>query len=120
MRPYVEEGQPLRRNTSINKDLNLKGESAKSFLRNYSHTFHVNISDFDFEKYFSENSDNDELLTFDELNRAITLGSLDEMTINFVEDGSEFTPKYSTNKIITTVVLFIVCAILLCFVAFYV
>ena len=119
MRPYLKDSIRYTAKTSINQDLGIKGEKAKLFMKHFSEAFKVNISYLEFDKYFSENLNNDDSLTIEDLNRSIFFGSLDETTINFREDGTEFEPKFALNKIIQGVIIFIVCAILLCFVAFY-
>jgi acyl carrier protein len=43
--------------TSLNKDLGLYGEEAYDFIHDFSNTFNVDISQFEFDRYFRPEMD---------------------------------------------------------------
>ncbi len=42
----------ISQNTSLNKDLGMEGDDAFEFIKKFALIFNVDISEFDFERYF--------------------------------------------------------------------
>lgn len=48
---------PFTENTTLQEDLNIWGDDAVEFLEEFSNRFGVDISEFDFDKYFKSEGD---------------------------------------------------------------
>lgn len=88
----------ITRETYLEKDLGISGDDAIEFLLDYGKKFNVNMSGFDFKKYFTPEGDSllptiiktisgkkeskIKELTVGDLERGIIAGRLNEETIN--------------------------------------
>jgi len=80
---------PITRDTLIEDDLGVTGDEANELLINFSRKYNVNISNFNFSKYFYDepgvfNIQNRKIepFTVGHLEKAIMVGCLDEKVIN--------------------------------------
>lgn len=110
--------QKIYDNTSIVRDLGIEHENAKAFIEVYSEKFHVDISTFDFPKYFplestSSNRSRRAELTVADLERAILAGELNDDVINFDENDPNLAPKFTLKNILLGVLLVVVVTALL-------
>ncbi len=120
---YTSYGNRLYDNTSISRDLNIRDEVAFDFIRAYSKQFDVDISSFDFIKYFppkdelSKSHEYAELTTGD-LMRGIVVGELNDDVIAFDENDPNLPLKFSPKKIILAILLVLAVTAVLGVVAF--
>lgn len=113
-------------NTSISRDLNIKSEAAFDFIQAYSEQFNIDISSFDFVKYFPS-SDSQNLLsntrtdlTVGDLIRGIRAGELNDDIIAFEENDPNLPPKLTIKKIILGAILVLIVAAILTVIAIWV
>lgn len=114
-------------NTKINHDLHINGKRAKAFMDEYSHLFKVDLTSFDFGKYFSvpDKTDNQPAgddtptLTAGDLERGIITGLLNEQIIALRDHDAQLPPKFTATNISLGIILVIIVAILLIFVALF-
>jgi hypothetical protein len=120
IQPYSKEKNiQLTENTNLNTDLSIYDEKAKLLLDAYSKKFNVNISDLDFDKYFSSSTNNNNSFSIANLEKGIGLGILDESTINWEENDQNLPPKFSVKKAVLGFILCAAIAIILCAIAYY-
>lgn len=97
-------------NTSILRDLKIESETAVGFIKAYSKEFDVDISSFNFTKYFpldnkDANKKNPFDLTVGDLIRGIRVGELNDNIITFEENDPNLPPKLTARKIIFGIIL---------------
>lgn len=111
-------------NTSISRDLNIKNEAAFDFIQAYSEHFNIDISSFDFAKYFPSADSQDHRntrtdLTVGDLIRGIKAGELNDDIIAFEENDPNLPPKLTIKKIILGAILVLVVAAILTVIAIW-
>ena len=111
-------------NTSISRDLNIKDEAAFDFIQAYSEQFNIDISSFDFTKYFPSADSQDHRntrtdLTVGDLIRGIKAGELNDDIIAFEENDPNVPPKLTIKKIILGAILVLVVAAILTVIAIW-
>lgn len=109
-------------NTSITRDLNIREELAFDFIEAYSKQFSVDISSFNFIKYFPSGGESHKRkdLTIGDLARGIIVGELNDDVITFDENDPNLPPRFTTKKIIIGVILVIAVSAALSIVAIYI
>lgn len=101
--PIIENPQDINEASRLEHDLGLSGYPARSLMFRYSETFNIDTSKFQFSKYFSNGTISDQLyrklfnsskntLTIGHLQIAINYGTLNERTINDI-NNKHFIPK---------------------------
>lgn len=112
-------------NTSIFRDLNMHNEIAFDFIKTYSEQFEVDISSFDFFKYFPKTEGHGLLnstridLTVGDLVRGIEVGELNDSIITFEENDLNLPPKLTTKKIILGAILVLIVSTILSIIAIW-
>ena len=112
-------------NTSISRDLKIKNEVAFDFIQAYSEQFNVDISSFDFSKYFPSTDSQDHPgniradLTVGDLICGIKVGELNDDVIIFEENDPNLPPKLTTRKIILGAILVLVVSAILGIIAIW-
>ncbi len=112
-------------NTSISRDLNIKNGVAFDFVQAYSEQFNVDISTFDFIKYFPSTDEQNphhhtrSELTVGDLIRGIKVGELNDDVITFDENDPNLPPKLTTKNIILGTILVLVVSIILGIIAIW-
>lgn len=119
IQPYLRKNIHIDENTYINKDLDIYGKQAIILLETYSKKFKVNISDFEFEKYFSEDINRNMPLSIGDMERGIALGVLNDDIIKLEDGDQNLPPRFSIKRIILGFILCILFAFILCIVAYY-
>ena len=80
--------RPITRETLIEEDLGVTGDDAADMIQKYGKNFNVNISNFNFTKYFNDepsiflSNKSRSVLSIGHLEKAIIEGRLDEEVIN--------------------------------------
>jgi hypothetical protein len=100
--PYIENTEDINESTRVNQDLRLDAAYARKFLSMYEETFNVNISRFDFKKYFPKTIPaldvfakllyRKRILTLGEMEQAITYGKIDEETLAKIRENKQEMP----------------------------
>jgi len=116
---YASDDTPIEENTDIRKDLNISGETASEFIREYSRIFNVDISMFDFEYYFQFDEKDNAYLTVADLNNAIAAGVLEKDVIFSKENKISDRPEFTTKNIITGIIFVIAITALLAMVVIF-
>lgn len=121
---YSSYDQKIYDNTSIIRDLNMKHEQAKAFINAFAKEFNVNISTFNFTKYFptennSGNSHKHAELTIADLERAILAGELNDDIISFNENDPNLPPKFTAKNVVLSILLVLVVSTILGIVAIF-
>lgn len=123
---YSSYDQKIYDNTSITRDLNIQNEQAKAFIEAFAKEFNVDISTFDFPKYFPlEDKLSSKIckrseLTIEDLERAILVGELNDDVITFEEDDPNLPIKFTTKNIVLGVLLVLIVSALLGVIAIFI
>jgi len=138
--PLIGNPEDITEATRLEEDLMLFGYAARMFIFRYSEVFDVNISEFNFNKYFSKDTPTSQawrhifkrrknILTIGHLQRAIQYGELNDKVIGYIDKKApikkerkkiffrtSYRPPQLTDKIIY-ILLFIVLTLFLSIVA---
>lgn len=96
---------PVGEKSRIETDLQIRGDQAIDFLNDFAEKFNVDISNFNFKKYFKTNSNSapDYAITVQDLEKASIIGTLDEDTLSDAEIS--FRPHFSFKSIVLGIVI---------------
>lgn len=122
---YTSYDHRIYDNTSISRDLEIQDEQAFDFIEAYSKQFNVDISAFNFIKYFPSvdtkiKSHKRKDLTIADLARGIIVGELNDDVITFDENDANLPPEFTTKKIILGIVLVLAVSAILGAIAIYI
>lgn len=125
IRQYSPSNDKIHDKTSITRDLNIQEQKAIDFIEAYSSKFNVDISAFEFDKYFSEaeelaNNQTHKELTFADLTRAIKVGELNDNVIGFEENDPNLPLKFTLKNIILGTIFVLVVSAILGLIAIYI
>lgn len=111
-------------NTSISRDLNIQDQLAFDFIQSYSKQFDVDISDFNFLKYFPSIDDPSfphtrTELTFGDLILGIKVGELNDQVIAFEENDINLPPRFTVKRILLGIILVLAVSTILSIIALW-